>query len=145
MLANYQTRSPSWSQRFVASSAAALPHHMQASSIKHNSQRYVTVNANMRPQHVLSATAEMPSPAVSPLPFSWQEPLETVIWQASTACYVHAMIQITTNADRCLTGFQGSESEAKKRLPGDMSPPWKVITQCNVIPTIPVANQTLTV
>lgn len=58
--------------------------------------------ANLRRQHIVAATTEMHSPAAPQIPSSWHEPLSTILWQ-------------------------GSESEARKQLPLNMAPPWKVM------------------
>ncbi|KAL0046866.1 hypothetical protein WJX82_000245 [Trebouxia sp. C0006] len=72
-----------------------------STSSRHTGQSIAT-HAIPGPQHVLSATAQQPSPATAQTPSNWHEPLSTILWQ-------------------------GSESEARKRLPQGMSPPWKVM------------------
>lgn len=102
MLVNQQHTTAWWTRSFADKTHIAKAHYIQPFiSSRHTSQSIAT-NANPAPQHVLSATAQQPSPAPAQTPSNWHEPLSTILWQ-------------------------GSESEARKRLPQGMSPPWKVM------------------
>ena len=79
--------------------------------------------------------ADQAGPAVSQVPSDWQEPLEPMLWHVSnlTEKKTFQVTCITSVATLCCTGaiaercvMQGSETEARKRVPADMAPPWKV-------------------
>ncbi|DBA78396.1 TPA: hypothetical protein ACH3X2_007900 [Trebouxia sp. C0005] len=102
MLVNQRHRIAWWTRSFTDEGHIANTCRVQPSTSSRHTSKSIVTNANPAPQHVLSATAQQPSSAIAQAPSNWHEPLSTILWQ-------------------------GSESDARKRLPQGMSPPWKVM------------------
>lgn len=93
---------------------------------------------------VQASPADRNGAAAPQIPSDWQEPLEPMLWHVSkrtTVCrhfcfYValwcthrHCLCCCLCYAQKPMTRsvfMQGSEHEARKRVPADMAPPWKV-------------------
>ena len=134
MLVNQYSTKMLQTQSFAARPGAEHIHSLQKPSTNCRLVHSATF-ANLRPQHIVAATTEMHSPAAPQMPSSWHEPLSTILWQVQHGSAHIAIFKGSCAAMMTLLmhDVQGSESEARKQLPLNMAPPWKVSGHDNAI------------